>query len=138
MTGAFHEAMLFGAFRPSHPRRSLHPPRTAKRYLRNLGALNNSISITGQIAGGERRHAYKFSIPERLCVRIARKDTSVSLRAYLYDARGGLLQKERLDSARNNSKFIQQTLFPADYVLEVELFYSNDSAAIYDLVIARC
>jgi hypothetical protein len=104
----------------------------------NLGALNNSIAITGQIAGGERHHAYKFSIAERTCVRIARKDTSVSLRAYLYDARGGLLQKERLDSARNKSKFIQQTLFPADYVLEVELFYGNDTAAVYDLVIARC
>lgn len=104
----------------------------------NLGALNNTIAITGQIAGGERRHAYKFSLAERGCVRIARKDTSVSLRAYLYDAKGGLLQKARLDSARNPSKFIQQTLFPADYVLEVELFYGNDSAAVYDLVIARC
>lgn len=104
----------------------------------NLGALNNTIAVTGQIAGGERRHAYKFSLVERGCVRIARKDTSVSLRAYLYDTKGGLLQKERLDSARNMSKFIQHTLFPADYVLEVELFYGNYSAAVYDLVIARC
>jgi len=104
----------------------------------NLGALNNSIAITGQIAGGERRHAYKFAIAERGCVRIARKDTSVSLRAYLYDAKGGLLQKERLDSARNKSKSIQQTIFPGEYVLEVELFYGNDTAAVYDLVIVRC
>ena len=106
--------------------------------IKDVGALASSIAITGQIAGGERRHAYKFSIAERQCVRIARKDTSVSLRAYLYDTRGGLLQKERLDSARDRSKFIQQTLFPAEYVLEVELFYSRDSAAVYDLVISRC
>lgn len=103
-----------------------------------VGALKNQITISGQIAGGERRHAYKFTVSERSCVRIARKDTSVSLRAYLYDAGGGLLQRERLDPARDRSKFIQQTVFPGDYVLEVELFYSRDTAAVYDLVIARC
>jgi hypothetical protein len=103
-----------------------------------VGTLKNQIAITGQIAGGERRHAYKFTVPDRSCVRIARKDTSVSLRAYLYDASGGLLQRERLDPARNRSKFIQRTIFPGDYVLEVELFYSRDTAAVYDLVVARC
>jgi hypothetical protein len=59
----------------------------------NLGALGNSISITGQIAGGERRHAYKFSIAERLCVRIARKDTSVSLPGRLCAGGGAVLQQ---------------------------------------------
>jgi hypothetical protein len=105
---------------------------------RPLGALANVIEISGQIAGGERRQAYKFSIAERACVRVARKDTSVSLRAYLYDASGGLLQRERLDPARDRSKFIQQTLFPGEYVVEVELFYSRDTAAVFDIVISRC
>ena len=103
-----------------------------------VGKLDNQISITGQIAGGERRRAYKFTVSERSWVRIARKDTSVSLRAYLYDASGGMLQRVRLDPARDRSEFIQQTIFPGDYVLEVELFYSRDSAAVYDLVISKC
>ena len=30
---------------------------------KSLGVLNNSISITGQIAAGKRRHAYKFPFP---------------------------------------------------------------------------
>lgn len=99
--------------------------------------MKNTIKITGQISGGERQHAYKFTLPDRACIRIARIDTSVSLRAYLYDAAGGLLQKERLDPARDRSKFIQQVLFAGDYVLEVELFYSRDTAAAYQLTITR-
>lgn len=76
-----------------------------------VGSLKTQIEIAGQIAGGERQHAYKFSVAERGCVRIARKDTSVSLRTYLYDERGGLLQKVRINPARYRSKFIQQTIF---------------------------
>jgi hypothetical protein len=107
-----------------------------------LGALANSIEISGQIAGGERRHAYKFTIAERSCVRLDRVRTSVSLRAFLYDDRRGLIQKRRWDDPNRISRYVtqtmEQTLFPGDYVLEVELFYSRDTAAVYDLVIARC
>lgn len=109
---------------------------------RPLGALANSIAISGQIAGGERRQAFKFSIAERSCVCFERVKTSVSLRAYLYDSRGGLIEKRRWDNPDRISRYvkqaIEQTLLSGEYVVEVELFYSRDTAAVFDLVIARC
>lgn len=123
---------------------SLQCPTAAQQSAaaRPLGALANSIAISGQIAGGERRQAYKFSIAERTCTRLNREKTSVSLRAYLYDARGGLIEQRRWDDPNRISRYvkqsIEQTLFAGEYVVEVELFYSRDTAAVFDFVIVRC
>lgn len=109
---------------------------------KTLGRLDQTLRIDGQFYNRERQHFYRFTLAERACIVIGATDVSSTLRIYLRDDGGGqlqdgFLQPQRRERTTGPGGMASAKLFPADYVLHLELFRRNDSAGTYQVVITK-